>query len=91
MMKGVFQIEYKNFQNGIEAFNNILVLISANQCSFVQKCILNIKKQQKYQKKDNIGVAKVKGPENRMLFELYNYSFFPLLTFFIIRKFLLLS
>jgi hypothetical protein len=29
-MKGVFQIEYKNFQNGIEAFNNILVLISAN-------------------------------------------------------------
>ena len=64
---------------------------SANWFTFCSEMYPYIKKQQKYQKKDNIGVAKVKGPENRMLFELYNYSFFPLLTFFIIRKFLLLS
>ena len=80
--ESVILLNDKNFQDGIEAFKYILVLVSANWCSFCTEMYPEYKKAAKILEKDNIGVAKVEGPENRMLFEKYNYSFFPLLTVF---------
>ena len=80
--ESVILLNDTNFQNGLETFKYILVLVSANWCSFCTEMYPEYKKAAKILEKDNIGVAKVEGPENRKLFEKYNYSFFPLLTVF---------